>query len=127
MSKKILVVDDDPDVGQVLRMALEMAGYEAVLATSGAEGLQRVRDSRPDLVLLDVMMPGMDGWQVCHHVRQTTDVPVIMLTVVGSERDIARGFRLGAKDYIVKPWSNQELLARIRAVLPSVDTSPVPS
>lgn len=123
MPKKVLVIDDDPDVGQILKVTLVQAGYKVTVATSGKEGLERVRDNRPDLVLLDVMMPGTNGWQVCSYLREFTDVPVIMLTVLGGQGDTVKGLLLGADDYIVKPWSNRELLARIHAVLRRVGTS----
>jgi len=123
MARTILVIDDDPDVSAILEMTLERAGYQVVVAASGAEGLARVMDCHPDLVLLDIMMPMMDGWQVCHRLREVTEVPIIMLTVLGKENDIARGLQLGADDYIAKPWSNRELLARIRAVLRRAETS----
>jgi len=124
MSKKILVVDDDPEVGQVLEMTLTRAGYEVTVATGGREGLEKAHDSRPDLILLDVMMPDMNGWQVCRRLREVSDVPIIILTVLGREEEIVKGLRLGTDDYVVKPWSNQELLARIHAVLRRVSTSP---
>ncbi len=123
MARTILVIDDDPDVNAILKMTLERAGYQVVVAASGAEGLERAMDCRPDLILLDIMMPRMDGWQVCHRLREVTEVPIIMLTVLGKENDIARGLQLGADDYIAKPWSNRELLARIRAVMRRAETS----
>lgn len=123
MTKRILVIDDDPDVREVLQLTLERAGYEVAVAASGAEGLEKVIDCCPDLILLDVMMPVMDGWQVCHCLRDVTEVPIIMLTVLGKEQDVTKGLHLGADDYISKPWSNRELLARIRAVMRRVDTS----
>jgi DNA-binding response OmpR family regulator len=123
MAKKILIIDDDPDVQETLKLTLEWAGYEAVTAGSGMEGLESVRHSCPDLVLLDVMMPVMNGWQVCRQLRKITDVPIIMITVVWRERDRARGLRLGADDYVVKPWSNRELIARFKAVLRRANTS----
>jgi two-component system response regulator VicR len=123
VTKRILVIDDDPDVRAVLQMTLERAGYEVAVAASGTEGLERVIECCPDLILLDVMMPVMDGWQVCHRLRDVTEVPIIMLTVLGKEQDVAKGLHIGADDYISKPWSNRELLARIRAVMRRVDTS----
>ncbi len=123
MSKKILVIDDDPDVRTILKMTLERAGYDVAVAASGTEGLERVIDYYPDLILLDIMMPAMDGWQVCHRLREATEIPIIMLTVLGKEQDVAKGLHLGADDYILKPWSNRELLARVRAVLRRTDTS----
>ena len=124
MPRKILVVDDEPDVAQVLEMTLTRAGYEVTVALGGREGLEKAHDSRPDLILLDVMMPDMNGWQVCRRLREVSDVPIIMLTVLGREEEIVEGLCLGADDYVVKPWSNQELLARIHALLRRVSTSP---
>jgi DNA-binding response OmpR family regulator len=121
---KILVIDDDLDVGQILSMKLVRAGYEVTLATGGKEGLEKARDSRPDLILLDIMMPDMDGWQVCRRLREITDVPIIMLTVLRRQEETTKGLHLGADDYIVKPWSNPELLARIHALLRRAGTSP---
>lgn len=117
MTQKILIIDDEPEVRFILKLLLQQAGYQVVIAADGKEGLARVRRDCPDLVLLDVTMPVMDGWKVCRVLREVTDVPIIMLTVLGEEEQIAEGLYLGADDYVVKPWSNQELLARIRAVL----------
>ena len=117
MTQKILVIDDEPEVRFILKLLLEQAGYQVVIAADGKEGLARVRRDCPDLVLLDITMPVMDGWKVCRLLREATDVPIIMLTVLGEKEQIAEGLYLGADDYVVKPWSNQELLARIRAVL----------
>ena len=122
--KKVLVIDDDPDVGQTLKLMLAHAGYKVVVATNGLEGLEKARSECPDLILLDIMMPGMNGWQVCRHMRKVTNAPIIMLTVLDEQKSVIDGLQLGADDYIVKPWSNRELLARIRAVLRRVDTSP---
>ena len=124
MTRKVLVVDDNPAVRAILKLTLEQAGYRVTVASNGKEGLKKVRESRPDLVLLDIMMPGIDGWQVCHLLREVADVPIIMLTVLDKEEQIARGLNLGADDYIVKPWSNRELLTRVHAVLRRVNTSP---
>jgi two-component system response regulator VicR len=123
MTRRILVIDDDPDVIAILKMTLERAGYDVTAAASGREGLERVIDCYPDLILLDVMMPVMDGWQVCYRLREITEAPIIMLTVLGKEQSVVKGLHLGADDYIAKPWSNRELLARIRAVLRRADTS----
>ncbi|MFZ5917768.1 MAG: response regulator transcription factor [Chloroflexota bacterium] len=123
MNTKILVIDDDPDFGRILKLTLEQAGYQVALATSGAEGLEKCHQCTHHLVLLDVMMPGLDGWDVCRQLRQTLDVPIIMITVLNKEAEIVKGLNLGADDYITKPWSNLELLSRIRAVLRRVKTS----
>jgi len=124
MPKKILVIDDDPDVGQVLQMTLSRAGYEVVIATDGNAGLQKAHDSHPDLILLDIMLPDMDGWQVCRRLREMTEVPIIMLTVLRKPEETTQGLGLGADDYIAKPWSNRELLARIQSALRRASTSP---
>jgi DNA-binding response OmpR family regulator len=117
MATRILVVDDDCDVGRILKMTLEMAGYEVAVAFSGEGALERVNKCPPDLVLLDVGMPGMDGWEVCRRIREVSDVPIIMLTVFHREIDIVKGLKLGADDFVAKPWSNRELLVRIQAIL----------
>ena len=124
MAKKILVIDDEDHTCTILTVLLEGAGYKVTVAYSGREGLEAVRDSQPDLVLLDIMMPGMNGWQVCHHLREITNVPIIMLTVLDKPEEITRGLQAGADDYIIKPWSNQELLARIQAALRRAYVSP---
>ena len=125
MPKKILVIDDDPDVRYILKILLEATGYKVVIAANGQEGLEKARDNYPDLILLDIMMPGMDGWEACRHLRQIIDVPIIMLTVLGKEKEIVHGLSLGADDFITKPWSNRELLARISAILRRTGVAPV--
>lgn len=117
MSHKVLVVDDDETLLRFLDDYLTREGYEVIAADRGAAGLRSLYDQRPDLVVLDVMMPGMDGWEVCARIRELTDIPVIMLTAKTSEADRLRGFRLGVDDYVTKPFSLAELGARIRAVL----------
>lgn len=124
MPQNILVIDDEPEVGELLEMILIQAGYKVTVATSGREGLDKVRDDRPDLILLDVMMPYMNGWQVCLNLQEMADIPIIMLTVLDKQKEIAKGLQLGADDYIVKPFSNRELLARIHAVLRRAGTLP---
>jgi len=119
--KRILVVEDDPDIALSLRVKLERdGGFEVETAHDGAEGLRRAIDRPPDLVLLDVNLPGMDGFEVCRHLRKnpaTLSTPVIMLTARIGESDRVAGLDLGADDYITKPFSPKEALARIRAVL----------
>ncbi len=114
---KILVVDDEPQIRRVLRTALASRAYEVIEATSGEEALERVRSERPELILLDVNMPGMGGLAACREIRATVDVPIIMLTVRDSERDKVQALDAGADDYVVKPFGIEELLARIRAAL----------
>ena len=117
MSDLILAIDDDETLLGLLAEHLGKAGYRAVTATSGVAGLQAFYEHHPDLVILDVMMPKMDGWVVCERLREVSDVPVIMLTAKGEERDRLRGFRLGVDDYVVKPFSFAELVARVGAIL----------
>lgn len=113
----ILVVDDDQKLLQILREYLAFKEYRVITATRGQEALRLFYQERPDLVILDVMMPGMDGWEVCARMRELSDGPIIMLTAKTDEQDKLRGFRLGVDDYVTKPFSNAELAARIRAIL----------
>ncbi|RPJ37363.1 MAG: DNA-binding response regulator [Planctomycetaceae bacterium] len=117
MSDLILVIDDDATLLGLLAEHLSRAAYPVITAASGTMGLQTYYDHHPDLVILDVMMPGMDGWAVCERLRETSDVPIIMLTAKGEEQDRLRGFRLGVDDYAVKPFSFTELVARVGAIL----------
>jgi two-component system KDP operon response regulator KdpE len=126
MSRTILVIDDNSLVRALLKLTLLQVGYNVMTATNGQEGLKKAWNHNPDLVLLDITMPGMDGWQVCRRLRAVTDVPIIMLTIMDKEKEIAKGLRLGADDYIGKPWSNLELVARIRAVLRRANSSSSP-
>lgn len=113
----ILIIDDDTTLLDLLGEHLTAAGYETGRAESGAQGLALVETAEPDLVVLDVMMPGMDGWEVCRRLRRRSDVPIIFLTANDEEMDKLRGFRLGVDDYVTKPFSFAELTARIGAVL----------
>ena len=117
MPAKILVVDDARETTWLLNKMLAEAGYEVRVAHDGMEGLQQAYTFQPDLVLLDVMMPDMDGWSMLHRLREFADIPVIMLTAVGSEDDKVHGLDLGADDYLTKPFGMEELKARIRATL----------
>jgi DNA-binding response OmpR family regulator len=117
MQTTILVVDDEPAVTQLLEYNLKKAGYAVITAVDGRRALQMACDSHPDLVLLDVMIPEMDGLDVCRELRKTHKTPVIMITARGEEVDRVVGLELGADDYIVKPFSVRELMARIKAVL----------
>jgi two-component system, OmpR family, KDP operon response regulator KdpE len=114
---KILVVDDDPTLLRFLQDFLRQEKYQVVAAANGTEALRLAYREHPDLVVLDVMMPGMDGWEVTARLRELSDVPIILLTAKGSEADKLRGFRLGVDDYMTKPFSFAELTARIQAVL----------
>jgi len=113
----ILLIDDDATLLELLADHLRAAGYLPVVALNGLAGLHQARLARPDLVVLDVMMPGMDGWEVCRQLREETAVPIIMLTAKGEEIDKLRGFHLGVDDYVTKPFSFAELTARVGAVL----------
>jgi two-component system, OmpR family, alkaline phosphatase synthesis response regulator PhoP len=116
----ILVVEDEEDIRELLKYNLEKEGYQVTVAATGEEALQTVRSRRPDLILLDLMLPGMDGLEVCRRIRgenQSQHLPIIMLTAKGEEADIVTGLELGADDYITKPFSPRVLLARLRAAL----------
>jgi len=117
MKKRILVVDDEPRMRRFVHMNLDLEGYEVMEAENGLRALERVRDDLPDLVVLDVLMPDLDGFETLERIRETSAVPVIMLTAKGDEDDRVRGLDLGADDYIAKPFSPRELSSRIRAVL----------
>ncbi|GLZ76219.1 DNA-binding response regulator [Actinorhabdospora filicis] len=113
----VLVVDDDPTVSDVVRRYLEHAGITVTMAADGPTGLREFRRTGPDLVVLDLMLPGMDGIEVCRVLRSTSDVPVIMLTALGEEADRVLGLRVGADDYVAKPFSPRELVLRVQSVL----------
>jgi DNA-binding response OmpR family regulator len=117
MNPHILIVDDEPDIRGLVVQLLGGAGYNADTAADGREGLRMLYASRPDLVMLDVAMPRMNGWEVLERIREVSDVPVLMLTAFGSEPDKVRGLERGADDYVVKPFGGQELLARVNALL----------
>lgn len=117
MAIRILVVDDSQETTWLLQRALTEEGYEVQVAHNGVEGLRSAYDFRPELVLLDVMMPDMDGWTMLRRFRDFSDTPVIMLTAVGDEKSLVQGLDGGADDYVTKPYGIQELKARIRAVL----------
>lgn len=131
----ILLIDDDPTLLELLSSQLQTAGYHTLTARDGASGLKLVEKSAPDLVVLDVMMPNMNGWEVCERLRARRDVPperlypiaIIMLTAKGEEIDKLRGFRLGVDDYVTKPFSFAELVARVGAVLARASHSPLPT
>ncbi|HLB64820.1 MAG TPA: response regulator transcription factor [Anaerolineales bacterium] len=122
--KRVLVIDDDPALLEVLSEHLKDAGYLVYLAESAAIGIRRLFESHPDLVVLDVMMPRMDGWEACARIREATDAPIVMLTAKGAPIDKLRGFRLGVDDYVTKPCDFAELLARIAAILRRIPRPP---
>ena len=116
-NQKILIVDDDSNICELLRMYLEKDGFDTAVASDGEEAISVAARYNPDLILLDIMMPRLDGWQVCRQVRKTSEVPIIMLTAKGEVFDKILGLELGADDYISKPFDTKEVLARIKAVL----------
>ncbi len=115
--EKILVADDDRNICELLRLYLEKEQYSVITANNGNEAVARFNAESPDLILLDVMMPGLDGWQVCREIRKTSNVPIIMITAKGETFDKVLGLELGADDYVVKPFDMKEIVARIKAVL----------
>jgi DNA-binding response OmpR family regulator len=119
-SARVLVAEDERDVAELIRYTLAREGFEVILATNGADALRLARESRPDLVLLDLMLPQVNGWELCRRLKQdpaTRPVPVIMVTARTEEGDKVLGFELGADDYVTKPFSTRELVARVRAVV----------
>jgi len=126
-SAKILVVDDEPQIRRVMRTALAAHGYTILEARSGEEALEKVRGEPPDLVLLDINMPGIGGLDACREIREGSDVPIIMLTVRSTEKDKVQALDAGADDYVVKPFGMEELLARIRAALRRTSAEAMPA
>lgn len=116
-NQKIMVVDDDANIRELLRLYLEKEGYRVILAGDGNEAVRQFDAENPDLTLLDIMLPGMDGWQACREIRKKSDKPVIMVTAKGETFDKVLGLELGADDYVVKPFDTKEVVARIKAVL----------
>ncbi len=114
---KVLLVDDDVTLRDAVAFFLTKNGYKVTVAGDGREALQKLYSQRPDLIILDIMMPNMDGWEACSRIREISDVPMIMLTARGQEYDKVKGLKMGADDYLVKPFSLRELEARIEAVL----------
>jgi DNA-binding response OmpR family regulator len=123
MSKKALVVEDDANIAELLRLYLEKDGFAVTLADNGAAGVAEFEKLKPDLVLLDIMLPVLDGWSVCHEIRAVSNVPIIMLTAKNDTLDKVTGLEMGADDYIVKPFEVGELIARIHAVMRRADSS----
>ncbi|HDQ72724.1 MAG TPA: response regulator transcription factor [Chloroflexi bacterium] len=124
--KLILVVDDEPRMTRFIRMNLELEGFDVIEAHNGIEALEKVRTRLPDLVVLDVMMPKMDGFETLEILREVSSVPVIMLTVRGDEEDKVRGLELGADDYVTKPFGAREFVSRIKAVLRRTQSATTP-
>jgi DNA-binding response OmpR family regulator len=122
--KKILVIEDEPTLVATLRYNLEREGYQVASASDGESGLTTARAERPDLIVLDLMLPGLDGFEVCRLLRRDTTVPILMLTAKSEEVDKVVGLELGADDYVTKPFSMRELLARVRALIRRAETAP---
>jgi two-component system KDP operon response regulator KdpE len=126
MTDTVLLIEDDVVLSETLRLMLTKKGFNVEVAGDAISGLQKAYASKPDVILLDIMLPGMDGWQACTRFREMSDVPIIMLTAVGSDENVVKGLDMGADDYIIKPVTADELTARIRALLRRVartDTS----
>ena len=117
MAKKVLVVEDDSNIAELLRLYLEKDGFDVFLAADGGAGIRRAQELQPDLILLDIMLPVVDGWVVCSEVRKTSNVPIIMLTAKGEPFDKISGLEMGADDYVTKPFSPAELIARVKSQL----------
>jgi len=117
MTRKILVVDDEDSIVKIIKYNLEKEGFEVLTACDGEEGYKIASDKKPDLILLDIMMPKMDGYEVCKKIREKSNVPIIMLTARAEEVDKVVGLELGADDYVTKPFGNRELIARVKAHL----------
>jgi len=117
MAENILVIDDDENTLWLLRTLLQHHSFEVLTSADSAEALRLAHERAPDLVLLDVMMPQMDGWEVCQRLREASEVPIIFLTAKGGVKDVVKGLELGGDDYVVKPFDNDELLARVRTQL----------
>jgi len=124
--RRVLVVDDEPRLIHFIRLNLEHDGFEVIEATSGSQALTAMRDRLPDLILLDVMMPDLDGFETLQLIREISTVPVIMLTAKGEEEDRVRGLELGADDYIAKPFSPREMVSRVKAVLRRTESPSAP-
>ena len=117
MAGMLLVIEDDINLGKAIRLILTANGFQVHLADTALSGLQKAYTCRPDAIILDIMLPDMDGWQVCSRLKEMSEVPIIMVTALSSEENVIKGLELGADDYIVKPVSAQELVARVQAVL----------
>ncbi|MCI5604407.1 MAG: response regulator transcription factor [Clostridia bacterium] len=121
-NNKVLIVDDDDNIVDLIRMYMEKEGFTAVTANNGVKAVELFKSEAPSIVILDVMMPEMDGWQVCREIRRVSNIPIIMLTAKGETFDKVLGLELGADDYMVKPFETKELIARVKAVLRRSET-----
>lgn len=117
MTKKILLIDDDPDLGRLVETVLRPVEVKLYQSYSGSEGLRQAYDLHPDLIILDIMMPTMDGFEVCERLRELSNVPILMLTARSNSNDMVRGFKMGVDDFVRKPFASDELEARVRALL----------
>jgi two-component system KDP operon response regulator KdpE len=117
LSKRILLIEDDVGLAEFIQYQIKREGYEVTIAHRGQDGLRLAHQWQPDLIILDIMMPEMDGWVVCQRLREISNVPIIFTTALGAERDVVRGLEMGADDYLIKPFGPKELAARIQAVL----------
>jgi DNA-binding response OmpR family regulator len=120
MNNKILVIEDDPGNSRLMKYTLEKEGYQVITAPNGLEGLRKAQMEKPDLIVLDVMLPGIDGFEICHRLRaelQTAQLPILMLSGKAQEVDKATGLKVGANDYLTKPWQRFELLTKITTML----------
>ena len=117
MDRKILIVDDEKNIVDIIAFNLKKEGYTVITATDGEEGVQKAMEENPDLILLDIMMPKMDGYEVCKKIREKKNTPIIMLTARAEELDKVLGLELGADDYVTKPFGVRELMARVKANL----------
>jgi len=120
MDKKILVIEDDPSTVRLIKYTLQQEGYQVLTAPNGLEGIKKTKSEEPALVILDIMLPGLDGFEICHRLRadpQTAQLPILMVSGKAREIDRATGLKMGADDYITKPWHRPELVAKIAAML----------
>ncbi len=118
--ERILIIDDEPDTQKILRLTMEKAGYGVMTASDGEGGIRKAEEERPDLIILDVLMPGMTGWETCQKLRQnplTVSIPIIICTSRSREEDIERGFSAGATDYILKPFELQRVVSKVASAL----------
>jgi two-component system alkaline phosphatase synthesis response regulator PhoP len=123
--KRILIVDDEKQLVSLVKLHMEMAGYEVLSASDGEKAMLIIKEERPDLIILDLMIPKIDGWEVCKRLRTVGDIPVIMLTARTDTDDKLKGFECGADDYVTKPFSPRELVARVKRVLARAESGPV--
>lgn len=126
-TKKVLIVDDDTNICELLRLYIEKDGFDTAIANTGTQAIKLFEIEKPDLIMLDIMLPELDGWQVCREIRKISQVPIIMLTAKGEVFDKVLGLELGADDYVVKPFEAKEVVARIHAVLRRTSASDVPN